>query len=354
GSEPAVCTRREKGSSIALLSVGILVPRKGHELLVAALSSLEDLPWRLTIVGDRTRDAQAAARLDADILRHGLASRITIESAVPEEHLAELYRAADVFVLASLYEGYGMAFAQAIAYGVPVIGTTAGAIPETVPAGSGLLVPPGDSSALAAALRLVISDEAERARPAAHARAAAGPAPPRRAGAPGLPPGDRGQTMNEFSADWLTLREQHDASARDGAVLGALAAAFAGRNAIRVVDLGCGTGSTLRAVTRHLPARQHWLLIDNDLGLLDRASRLEPHEGVTIGPKAVDLVRDLEAALDGPVDLVTASALFDLVSAEWLERFVVEAAARRLPVYAALTHDDNIALDPADALDGRI
>ena len=173
GSEPAVYTRREKGSSIALLSVGILVPRKGHELLVAALASLEDLPWRLTIVGDRTRDAQAAARLDADILRHGLASRITIESAVPDEHLAELYRTADVFVLASLYEGYGMAFAQAVAYGVPVIGTTAGAIPETVPAGAGLLVPPGDSSALAAALRLVISDEAERARLAANARAAA-------------------------------------------------------------------------------------------------------------------------------------------------------------------------------------
>jgi SAM-dependent methyltransferase len=160
--------------------------------------------------------------------------------------------------------------------------------------------------------------------------------------------------MNEFSADWLTLREPHDASARDAAVLAALRAAFAGRSSIRVVDLGCGTGSTLRAVASHLPARQHWQLIDNDLGLLERASRLGGTRGVTIGTRAVDLVRDLEAALDGPVDLVTASALFDLVSAGWLERFVVETAARRLPVYIALTHDDNIGLEPPDALDEKV
>jgi glycosyltransferase involved in cell wall biosynthesis len=173
GSAPAVCARGPSDGNAALLSVGIIVPRKGHDLLVAALATLKDLAWRLTIVGDRTRDEQASAKLDADILRHGLASRITIESGVSDERLAELYASADVFVLASRYEGYGMAFAQAIAYGVPVIGTIAGAIPETVPAGAGLLVPPGEVPALAAALRLVISDEAERARLAATARAAA-------------------------------------------------------------------------------------------------------------------------------------------------------------------------------------
>jgi glycosyltransferase involved in cell wall biosynthesis len=173
GSEPIAYTRSARGNIVALLSVGIIVPRKGHDLLVAALATLGDLPWRLTIVGDRRRDAQASARLDADILRHGLAARIAIEGAVPAERLAELYAAADVFVLASRYEGYGMAFAQAIAYGVPVIGTTAGAIPETVPTGAGLLVPPEDVPALAAALRLLIGDADERARLAGNARAAA-------------------------------------------------------------------------------------------------------------------------------------------------------------------------------------
>jgi glycosyltransferase involved in cell wall biosynthesis len=173
GSERVSCARGGSGDTVALLSVGIIVPRKGYDLLVAALAMLGGLPWRLTIVGDRWRDAQASARLDADILRHGLTARIAIEGAVSAERLAALYAAADVFVLASRYEGYGMAFAQAIAHGVPVIGTTAGAIPETVPAGAGLLVPPDDVAALAAALRLLISDRDARARLADNARGAA-------------------------------------------------------------------------------------------------------------------------------------------------------------------------------------
>ena len=172
GSERVACARGGGGDIVALLSVGIIVPRKGYDLLVAALATLGDLPWRLVIVGDRRRDPEASARLDADVLRHGLTARTAIEGAVSAKRLAALYSAADVFVLASRYEGYGMAFAQAIAYGVPVIGTTAGAIPETVPAGAGLLVPPDDVPALAAALRLLISDRDARARLAGNARAA--------------------------------------------------------------------------------------------------------------------------------------------------------------------------------------
>ena len=67
---------------------------------------------------------------------------------------------------------------------------------------------------------------------------------------------------------------------------------------------------------------------------------------VTVTARPIDLVRDLELALDGPLDLVTTSALLDLVSQEWLERLVVEAAARRLPVYAALTYDGRIEFEP--------
>jgi len=160
--------------------------------------------------------------------------------------------------------------------------------------------------------------------------------------------------MTAFSADWLTAREPHDARARNPTVLDALAAAVADVSPLRVVDLGCGTGSTLRALAPRLPVPQHWQLIDNDLGLLERAARIEPPRGVDVVTKAVDLVRDLEAALDGAIDVVTASALLDLVSAEWLQRFVVEIAARRLPAYVALTHDDNIGLDPADPRDDAV
>ncbi len=128
-------------------------------MLVAALAELIDLPWRLTIAGDLTRDCNAAAQLHRDIARHALAQRIDILGVVSSERLAALYAEADLFVLASYFEGYGMAYAEAVAHGLPVIGSNAGAIPDTVPQGAGLLVAPGDVSAFAHALRSVIGDE---------------------------------------------------------------------------------------------------------------------------------------------------------------------------------------------------
>jgi glycosyltransferase involved in cell wall biosynthesis len=158
---------------IALLAVGAVVPRKGYDILLAAVARLLDLQWRLTIVGDLGRDADAAAGLAADIERFNLADRVTVAGAVPAERLATLYASADIFVLASRFEGYGMAFAEAIAHGVPLVGTTAGAIPETVPESAGLLAPPEDIGAFSTAVRWLIEDSAERHRLAASARATA-------------------------------------------------------------------------------------------------------------------------------------------------------------------------------------
>ena len=92
-------------------------------------ATLADLPWRLTIAGELTRDRDAAARLDTDIARYALGDRIAALGAVSPERLAALYADADLFVLASRFEGYGMAYAEAIAHGLPVIGSDAGAIP---------------------------------------------------------------------------------------------------------------------------------------------------------------------------------------------------------------------------------
>ena len=157
-----------------------------------------------------------------------------------------------------------------------------------------------------------------------------------------------------FSAEWLTLREPYDKRARNVAVLDAVAAAAGARTSIAVVDLACGTGSTLRALSPRLPKTQSWRLADNDLGLLARAAALAKPPHLTVESVPVDLARDLEVVLDGPVELVTTSALLDLVSHDWLDRLATECAARRLPIYAALTYDGLATPEPVDPLDSML
>jgi glycosyltransferase involved in cell wall biosynthesis len=173
GTDPAPAAQGSNDGIVRLLAVGAIVPRKGYDVLIEALTSLSDLPWQLTIAGDRSRDPQAAAQLDTDLARHRLTERVTVLGAVSDETLADLYAGADLFTLASRYEGYGMVFSEAIAHGLPVVATSAGAIPETVPAGAGVLVSPDDAVALANALRRLIANPGERRRMKAAARAAA-------------------------------------------------------------------------------------------------------------------------------------------------------------------------------------
>jgi SAM-dependent methyltransferase len=160
--------------------------------------------------------------------------------------------------------------------------------------------------------------------------------------------------MTGFSADWLALREPHDARARNPAVLNGVVASLVGNTSIRIVDLACGTGSTLRALAPRFPAGQNWRLADNDLSLLARASAMARPAGVSFTTVPLDLNRDLEAALDGPIDLVTTSALLDLVSEAWLDRLAVEVLARSLPIYAALSYDGRIEINPCNTLDAAI
>ena len=172
GSDPRPLAKGSGGSEVSLLCVATLTARKGHVLLLEALADLKDRPWRLTCVGGADHEPATAARIEATIRELGLEDRVNLIGAVPPPALSAHYDAADLFVLASEHEGYGMALAEALAHGLPIVSTTAGAIPETVPAEAALLVPPDDPDALRDALRQGLDDPTLRARLAAGARAA--------------------------------------------------------------------------------------------------------------------------------------------------------------------------------------
>ena len=164
--------RLRHGPVRSLLCVASLIPRKGHRVLVAALARIRKLDWQLLCIGSLNRDPRTARAMRQMISAARLGRRITLAGEQPPRLVMTAYRAADMFVLPSFHEGYGMAFAEAMAHGLPIIATAAGAIPETVPRDAGLLVPPGDAAALARSLRRVIAQPALAARLAAGSRAA--------------------------------------------------------------------------------------------------------------------------------------------------------------------------------------
>ena len=164
GTDPAPRFQGSGGEGVALLAIGSITPRKGHAVLVEALAGLAHLPWSLTLIGSPDRDPACAAQLRASIAAHGLSARITLAGEAPEEALGAAYAGADLFVLPSLYEGYGMVLGEAMARGLPIVTTTGGAAAQTVPDAAALKVPPGDVPALREALQTAIVDPALRAR----------------------------------------------------------------------------------------------------------------------------------------------------------------------------------------------
>lgn len=164
-----------QGNPPMLLSLGALVPRKGHDVLIEALARIRDLDWRARFAGPADRDAKWAARLDMAVQGHGLTDRITFAGTV-EDADREL-AGADIFVLPSRHEGYGMAFAEAMAHGLPVVACRTGAVADLVPDAAGALLPPDDVDALADGLRRLLVDGGAR-QAASDAAWAAGQALP--------------------------------------------------------------------------------------------------------------------------------------------------------------------------------
>ena len=175
--------------------------------------------------------------------------------------------------------------------------------------------------------------------------------------------------MSAFSAAWLDLREPVDHRSRDPALAEQLGHYLAGAGPITVVDLGCGTGSNLRATAPLLGPEQHWTLVDQDQVLLDTAvarlsawadladtsdGRLRLTKGnrrISVAFRRADLARELEAALGPSANLVTASALFDLASAAFIAAFAAATAARQSAFYTVLTYDGDQRWTPEHAAD---
>lgn len=175
--------------------------------------------------------------------------------------------------------------------------------------------------------------------------------------------------MSGFAADWLALREAADLRARNAEVLAAATARFDRDTPVNVVDLGCGTGANLRALAMHLPAIQHWRLVDDDPMLLaagraalavwadssvERAGGLvleKSGKRIEVAFERADLAKSFADVLAAPCDLVTAAAFFDLVSREWIAAFCRALARRALPLYAVLTYDGSERWSPPHPAD---
>ena len=163
GTDPAP-RAKGTGTPLQLLAVGSVVPRKAFDILVRARGPLANRDWRLDIVGPADRDRGALSALQSAMAETGLAHRITLVGPVGTEALAGYYAAADVFLMPSLYEGYGMALAEAMARGLPIVCTTGGAAAATVPDGAAIKVAPGDERAMSAALARILDDGVLRRR----------------------------------------------------------------------------------------------------------------------------------------------------------------------------------------------
>jgi glycosyltransferase involved in cell wall biosynthesis len=163
GNDPMPPAMPSTDGTCRLLTVGSIVPRKGYDVLIAALAQIADLPWQLTIVGDPTRSPETATALIRAVQHTGIAGKISFAGVLNDDALVAEYAHSDVFVTASHFEGYGMAVAAAIASGLPVVATAGGALSQTI-GDAGLLVAANDAGALAAGLRSFMTDVHVRRR----------------------------------------------------------------------------------------------------------------------------------------------------------------------------------------------
>jgi trans-aconitate methyltransferase len=155
-----------------------------------------------------------------------------------------------------------------------------------------------------------------------------------------------------YPAEWLSLREDADATARSAELASLLSDHLASRPGLIIRDLGCGIGSMGRWLAGRLPGPQHWILHDRDPGLLSRAVAGMPRN-VTVTGELQDITRLRAADLSG-TSLVTASALLDLLTADELDTLITAITEAKCPAMFALSVVGVVEFEPVDALDAEL
>lgn len=361
--KPARVPVREARMSapVRILCVATLSERKAQHQLLEALAELPRHQWQCVLAGSDQRQPEYAGRLKAQIARLGLEDRVRLSGELEEDALAEVWQWADVMVLPSLYEGYGMVVGEALCQGLPVITTDGGALAETGRRPGVRQYPAGDVAKLREHLEVFLADPFMREQLGEEARASAADLTDWQKAAKSFRAAVRGvlaqcpSRASQFDGDWLSLREPADHAARD-AGLAEEAAAWLRRHrpesSPQVVDVGCGSGSNVRYLAGVLPANVQWLLVDQDAALLARARHSLPglHGDERVDFRQCRLSADTLAQRLPPAPaLVTASALLDLVTTPWLAALADYVAGANAALLVVLTYAGDFGLSPADS-----
>ena len=355
----ARCPKQRTGHNtrLELLCLAHLAQRKGQDILVNALAPLAGGDWHLSLAGSTTRDPDFTARLSEQIARSGLKQQVTLTGELDDQALAVLWRRADGFILPSRYEGYGMVIDEALAAGLPVLSSDGGALAETADRPGVRLYPADDHRVLHDHIRAWLEHPKQR-----HSQARAACASARELRVWSMAAEEFEAMLDNslapdreavFEADWLRLREPVDHTARSERLTARLRDHLQHRQApLRICDLGAGTGSNQRYLGPRLAGPQQWCLVEPDAALVQAGSQWQrDHSGVTEWLQGQVTIHNLDAMIPDPLDLITASALLDLMSAEWLETLAVTAAQRSAAVLMVLNYCGSFELQPHEPMD---
>ncbi len=364
-SEPA----RDPSNPVQILCVGHLSRRKAQHQLVQALAEQATDAWFCTLLGSDQRDSMYSAEVKAQVHASGLAGRIRLTGEVSETGLWNAYQQADLFVLPSEYEGYGMVVDEALACGLPVLSSDGGALRETGARSGVQLYPAGDIAALGQALARLLENPDELARLRAGARESRARIRRWRDTAGDFLAGlesEQNADPARFDDHWLRTREPADHRARNPKLTDQLAAWLQVRQyryqrtrdtvrPLQLVDVGTGRGSNPVYLAPRLPGPQNWTLIEPDGSLAGTAAERVQGTSVSVSLRTESLsAGNMQDELPADADLVCASALIDLVSDEWLQALVSAVVARNAAVHVVLSYSGRFELSPEHPSDDRL